>query len=168
MTTSPSHSSCGKSWRAFALSCVGQAPRPPVPAAAKPVADKSAGEILRFQGWWLDLVKRELAPPTGGSVPLTAGEFDLLRVFAQHPNRVLTRAQLIELVKGREWAAYDRAIDTQVGRLRKKLEADPGHPEPDQDGPRRRLCLCHAGGDGLRARSPASTSRSLARSSLML
>jgi Response regulators consisting of a CheY-like receiver domain and a winged-helix DNA-binding domain len=41
---------------------------------------------------------------------------------------VLTRAQLIELVKGREWAAYDRAIDTQVGRLRKKLEADPGHP----------------------------------------
>ena len=61
-------------------------------------------------------------------MPLTAGEFDLLRVFAQHPNRVLTRDQLIELVKGREWAAYDRAIDTQVGRLRKKLEADPANP----------------------------------------
>ena len=103
-------------------------PRPPAPGASKSVADKSAGEVLRFQGWCLDLVKRELAPPTGGLVPLTAGEFDLLRVFAQHPNRVLTRAQLIELVKGREWAAYDRAIDTQVGRLRKKLEADPGNP----------------------------------------
>ena len=73
-------------------------------------------------------MRRELARPTGELVPLTAGEFDLLCVFAQHPNRVLTRDQLIELVKGREWAAYDRAIDTQVGRLRKKLEADPAIP----------------------------------------
>ena len=61
-------------------------------------------------------------------MPLTAGEFDLLCVFARHPNRVLSREQLIDLVKGREWAAYDRAIDTQVGRLRKKLEPDPANP----------------------------------------
>jgi two-component system OmpR family response regulator len=104
------------------------APRPAAPAAARPPANKGTEEILRFQGWRLDLVRRELAPPAGSPVPLTAGEFDLLRVFAQHPNRVLTRAQLIEMVKGREWAAYDRAIDTQVGRLRKKLEADPANP----------------------------------------
>jgi two-component system, OmpR family, response regulator len=101
-------------------------PRPATPAA-KP-AGEGAAEILVFQGWRLDLVRRELTAPAGVPVSLTAGEFDLLRVFAQHPNRVLTRAQLIELVKGREWAAYDRAIDTQVGRLRKKLEPDPGNP----------------------------------------
>ena len=95
--------------------------------ATKPTC-KRAAEILGFQGWRLDLVRRELTASAGAPVNLTAGEFDLLRVFAQHPNRVLTRAQLIELVKGREWAAYDRAIDTQVGRLRKKLEPDPGNP----------------------------------------
>jgi two-component system, OmpR family, response regulator len=74
------------------------------------------------------LIRRELREPTGDVVPLTAGEFELLRVFARHPNRVLSRTQLIDLVKGREWAAYDRAIDTQVGRLRKKLEPHPSNP----------------------------------------
>src|SRR5262245_50598070 len=76
----------------------------PIPAAG-------SGETLRFLGWRFDLVRRELTPPTGGPVPLTTGEFDLLRVFVQHPNRVLSWMQLIELVKGWEWAAYDRAID---------------------------------------------------------
>jgi two-component system OmpR family response regulator len=95
---------------------------------AAPAAADSKGEILLFQGWRLDLVRRELARPPGESVALTAGEFDLLCAFARHPNRVLSRNQLIELVKGRDWAAYDRAIDTQVGRLRKKLEADPAKP----------------------------------------
>jgi DNA-binding response OmpR family regulator len=61
-------------------------------------------------------------------VPLTAGEFELLRVFTGNPNRVLSRDQLMDQVKGRDWAAYDRAIDTQVGRLRKKIEADPNNP----------------------------------------
>src|SRR5262249_11392181 len=103
-------------------------------SGSRPVADapkssgKAAADVLGFQGWRLDLVRRELMAPAGGIVKLTAGEFDLLRVFAQHPNRVLSRAQLIELVKGRDWAAYDRAVDTQVGRLRKKLESDPGSP----------------------------------------
>src|SRR5262245_5963974 len=99
-----------------------------LPVDAPRSAGKSAAEILGFQGWRLDLVQRELTAPAGGIVKLTAGEFDLLRVFAQHPNRVLSRAQLIELVKGRDWAAYDRTVDTQVGRLRKKLESDPGSP----------------------------------------
>ncbi|HMA50407.1 MAG TPA: response regulator [Magnetospirillaceae bacterium] len=86
------------------------------------------GETLLFEGWGLDLVKRELRDPAGSAVPLTAGEFELLRVFASNPNRVLSRDRLIELVKGRDWASFDRAIDTQVGRLRKKIEADPANP----------------------------------------
>src|SRR5476649_611255 len=93
-----------------------------------PAVDGMANEILVFQGWRLDLIKRELKQSAGDLVSLTAGEFELLRVFARHPNRVLSRDQLIELVKGRDWAAYDRAVDTQVGRLRKKLEPDPGKP----------------------------------------
>ncbi len=90
--------------------------------------DGDANEILLFQGWRMDLIRRELKQPTGDLVPLTAGEFELLRVFANHPNRVLSRTQLMDLIKGREWAAYDRAVDTQVGRLRKKLEPDPSNP----------------------------------------
>lgn len=104
------------------------------PRATAAIAETSlaiggaANEILAFQDLRLDLIKRELKKSTGDLVSLTAGEFELLRVFARHPNRVLSRDQLIELVKGRDWAAYDRAIDTQVGRLRKKLELDPGNP----------------------------------------
>jgi two-component system, OmpR family, response regulator len=93
-----------------------------------PAAERNGGETLVFQGWRLDLVRRELRQPTGDLVALTAGEFELLRVLALHPNQVLSRGQVMDLVKGREWAAYDRAVDTQIGRLRKKLEADPGNP----------------------------------------
>jgi len=99
-------------------------------AGPQPVPELAAttGETLTFEGWGLDLVKRELRDPVGAAVPLTAGEFDLLRVFASNPNRVLSRDRLIELVKGRDWASFDRAIDTQVGRLRKKIESDPANP----------------------------------------
>jgi two-component system OmpR family response regulator len=100
------------------------------PAAPErsPSTDVDANAILVFQGWRLDSIRRELKQPSGEPVNLTAGEFELLRVFANHPNRVLSRTQLMDLVKGREWAAYDRAVDTQVGRLRKKLEPDPSNP----------------------------------------
>jgi two-component system OmpR family response regulator len=101
------------------------APRVTDTASAPPAP---AGEALVFEGWRLDLVRRELQRQGGAPVSLTAGEFELLRVFASHPNRVLSREQLIDMVKGREWAAYDRAVDTQVGRLRKKIETDPGDP----------------------------------------
>jgi two-component system OmpR family response regulator len=80
-------------------------------------------------GWSLDLLKRELRRPDGELVLLTTGEFDLLRVFAQNPNRVLDRDHLMNLVKGKEWAAFDRAVDTMVVRLRKKIEQDPQHPQ---------------------------------------
>ncbi len=102
----------------------------PIPELAldQPAPTPAAGETLTFEGWGLDLLKRELRDPAGSEVPLTAGEFELLRVFASNPNRVLSRERLIELVKGRDWASFDRAIDTQVGRLRKKIEADPANP----------------------------------------
>jgi two-component system, OmpR family, response regulator len=89
---------------------------------------ENANEVLAFDGWRLDLLRRELRCQTGGSVPLTAGEFELLAAFAKNPSRVLNRDQLIDLVKGRDWASYDRGIDTQVMRLRKKIEADPHNP----------------------------------------
>jgi two-component system OmpR family response regulator len=98
------------------------------PAAPAEAASAGAQEALAFQGWRLDLVRRELRRSDGDLVPLTTGEFELLRVFAGHPNRVLARDQLMTLVKGQEWAAYDRAVDAQVVRLRRKIEADPANP----------------------------------------
>jgi two-component system OmpR family response regulator len=89
---------------------------------------ENASEVLVFEGWRLDLLRRELRRLNGELVPLTAGEFELLCVFVQHPNRVLNRDQVIDLVKGREWAAYDRGVDTQVMRLRKKVETEPSNP----------------------------------------
>lgn len=91
--------------------------------------DESAGERLRFADWQLDLVKRELLAPDGHPVALTTGEFDLLSAFARHPNRPLNRDQLMNFVHGRDWDPFDRSIDTQVGRLRKKIEQDPKEPE---------------------------------------
>ncbi len=104
---------------------------PRIGAAAtpsEPATGENTSEVLVFEGWRFDLLRRELRRMTGELVPLTAGEFELLCVFARRPNRVLNREQLIDLVKGREWAAYDRGIDTQVMRLRKKIESDPGNP----------------------------------------
>jgi two-component system OmpR family response regulator len=96
-----------------------------------PAADGPAGEAppeasYWFDGWCLDPAHRRVVGRDGRAVPLTSGEFDLLAVFVQHANRVLTRDRLMTLLKGREWSAYDRAIDTQVRRLRKRL-GDDGH-----------------------------------------
>ena len=99
------------------------------PDRAAPAAGAAADEILAFAGWQLDLLKRELRRPGGKAVALTTGEFELLRVLALNANRVLSRDQLLDRVKGREWAAYDRTVDTQVVRLRKKIESDPQNPE---------------------------------------
>ena len=99
-------------------------------APAEPVEAKSErGHVLAFAGWRLDLMKRELRRASGEPVELTGGEFELLRAFVSSPNRVLDRDQLMDRVKGRDWAAFDRAIDTQVVRLRRKIERDPAHPE---------------------------------------
>ncbi len=99
--------------------------RPPAQRAAE-IAEP--GQVFSFDGWQLDLISRELRSPDGSDVPLTTGEFDLLAVFVTHPNRPLNRDQLMGLARDRDWTPYDRSIDTQVGRLRKKIEADPKRP----------------------------------------
>lgn len=82
----------------------------------------------RFAGWNLDLSSRELYSPTGKEVRLTTGEFDLLAAFVNNANQVLTRDQLLDLARNREAGPFDRTIDVQVGRLRRKLEDDPQRP----------------------------------------
>ncbi|HEX6362744.1 MAG TPA: response regulator transcription factor [Albitalea sp.] len=99
------------------------------PAAAPAAPASGPRSKLRFAGWELDTAARRLTDPTGADVPLTTGEFDLLTAFAQHPGRVLSRDFLLEQTRGREAAPFDRTIDVQVGRLRKKLETDAENPQ---------------------------------------
>jgi two-component system OmpR family response regulator len=82
----------------------------------------------RFAGWNLDLSTRELVSPDGGEVRLTTGEFDLLAAFVKNANQVLSRDRLLDLARNREAGPFDRTIDVQVGRLRRKLEPDPQKP----------------------------------------
>jgi two-component system OmpR family response regulator len=100
-------------------------------AAPGPVAlpAKAGGGRLRFEGWLLDIAARRLSDSAGIEVALTGGEFDLLCTFAQSPGRVLSRDFLLEATRGREAAPFDRTIDVQVGRLRRKLEPDAAEPQ---------------------------------------
>jgi two-component system OmpR family response regulator len=82
----------------------------------------------RFSGWDLDLSTRELVSPAGSEVRLTTGEFDLLAAFVNNANQVLSRDRLLDLARNREAGPFDRTIDVQVGRLRRKLEDDPQKP----------------------------------------
>jgi two-component system OmpR family response regulator len=86
-----------------------------------PVGSRPA---LRFGGWQLDVARRELRSPDMTLIPLSGGEFDLLLVFAEHPRRLLSREQLIDLARGPMHDAFDRSIDVQVSRLRRKIETD--------------------------------------------
>ena len=96
------------------------------------VADTSATagrKVLVFSGWTLDLGLRNLRSPDGLIVDLSTGEFDLLVVFVEHPQRVLSRDQLLDLTHGRVEVPFDRSIDMQVSRLRHKIEANPREPK---------------------------------------
>ena len=84
---------------------------------------------LEFSGWSLDQKKRRLLDPDGVTVPLSNSEYELLLAFIEHPNRVLTRDQLLDLTKGKAASPFDRSIDVQVGRLRKKIENSPKEPD---------------------------------------
>ncbi len=84
---------------------------------------------LQFNGWVLDQTKRELLNPDGVLIDLSQGELDLLVAFAEHPQVVLSREQLLNLTRSRNIVAFDRSIDMQVTRLRRKIEADPENPE---------------------------------------
>ncbi|MEN2785533.1 response regulator [Sphingomonas qilianensis] len=82
-----------------------------------------------FAGWVLKSGERALVDRDGVSVPLSTGEYNLLHALVTRPRQVLTRDQLLDLTQGREAAAFDRAIDNQVSRLRRKIEADPKNPD---------------------------------------
>lgn len=88
--------------------------------------DPPSGAALSFEGWRLDLVRRELSRPDGETVALSAGEFGLLRAFAERPGRILTRDQLLEAARGADSDVFDRAMDVQISRLRKKLDDGTG------------------------------------------
>ena len=82
-------------------------------------------ERWRFEGFVADLGRRALTDPGGVEIALTGGEFDLLVAFLRHPRRVLSRDQLLDWTRGRDAQPFDRAVDVQVGKLRRKLA---GHP----------------------------------------
>lgn len=94
----------------------------------RPPGGELARPLIRFAGWQLDLTRRELRSPDQVMIPLSAGEFDLLLVFVEHPQRVLSREQLLDLARGQAHDAFDRSIDVQVSRLRRKLESDTKRP----------------------------------------
>lgn len=81
-----------------------------------------------FDGWMLDLDKRELQNPEGQTVVLSKTEFRLLQALVERPGTVLSRDQLMDLTRGEDAQTFDRSIDSQVSRLRKKLENDPRRP----------------------------------------
>ena len=86
------------------------------------------GRRLGFSGWTLDTGRRQLTAPDGVLVDLSGGEYELLLAFLERPHIVLTRDQLLDITRGRYAGPFDRAIDMQVGRLRRKIEADPKNP----------------------------------------
>lgn len=85
--------------------------------------------VLHFIGWRLDRRLRQLQSPEGLLIPLTDGEFDLLVALAEHAQVVLSRDQLLDLTRGRSASAFDRSIDMQITRLRRKIEDDADEPE---------------------------------------
>src|SRR5216684_2045131 len=99
-------------------------------ASSRAQKEKPSGARARarFAGWHLDLSTRELTSPAGEAVRLTTGEFDLLAAFVSNANQVLSRDRLLDLARNREAGPFDRTIDVQVGRLRRKLEDDPQNP----------------------------------------
>jgi DNA-binding response OmpR family regulator len=86
-------------------------------------------EAFAFGPWILKTGDRELVDGEGVATPLSAGEYNLLHALVTHPRRVLSRDQLLDLAQGRELAAFERSIDNQISRLRRKLEADPTEPK---------------------------------------
>jgi len=91
-----------------------------------PVEDN---EAYLFEGWQLDPLKRRLIDPEGVVVPISSAEFRLLSALLDHPRQVMDRDRLLDLVQGREAHLFDRAVDNQVSRLRRKIEIDSRNPQ---------------------------------------
>ena len=99
--------------------------RPPAPQAG-PDDDR---EIVKMGACTLDLAAHRLYGAKGEDIPLTGTEFDLLKAFAQHPDRVLSRSQLLEFARGGNVEAFDRSVDLRIMRLRRKVESNPESPQ---------------------------------------
>lgn len=97
------------------------------PAPMPPGAPSTEVEVVEFGPFSFNLAARSLAR-NGEDVPLTTGEFALLKALVQHPRTPLSRDKLMELARGREFGAFDRSIDVQVSRLRRLVEHDPAKP----------------------------------------
>jgi len=97
------------------------------PRQDAPGAPSMENEVVKFGEFELDLGTRVLKK-NGEIVPLTTGEFAVLKAFARHPRQPLSRDKLMEMARGREYEAFDRSLDVQVSRLRKLLEPDPSKP----------------------------------------
>ena len=94
----------------------------------EPIAGALSGRRVAFADWQLDTDRRVLIGKDGAETALTTAEFRLLTVLLERPRLVLSREQLLDLTSGRAAQAFDRAIDNQISRLRRKIEADPGRP----------------------------------------
>jgi DNA-binding response OmpR family regulator len=94
------------------------------PASDRPVT----GQRYAFDGWILHINQRSLKTTNGEERELTTGEFNLLEAFVKQPQRVLSRDDIMDLLKGHDWSPIDRSIDNLVARLRKKIEKDPDQP----------------------------------------
>lgn len=86
-------------------------------------------EGFAFEGWQLDPLKRRLTDTEGANVAISSVEFRLLMAFLEHPRQVLNRDRLLDMVQGREAHLFDRAVDNQVSRLRRKIEVDSRNPQ---------------------------------------
>jgi len=98
-------------------------------AADKEQSPATLGHEVRMGRCMFNIESGRLYSITGEDVPLTAMEYDLLKAFADRPNRILTRDQLLDLAHNKDMEAFDRSIDIRIMRLRRKLEDDPEHPQ---------------------------------------
>lgn len=99
------------------------------PSEAAPAAAPAAAQRVKFGACSLDLETRQLLGADGAEIDITAAEYDLLALFARHPNRPLNRDQIMEQAHNRGWEVFDRSIDLRVMRLRRKIERNPDRPE---------------------------------------
>ncbi|RDC59036.1 Transcriptional activator protein CzcR [Alteripontixanthobacter maritimus] len=93
------------------------------------LATDAEDSAYAFEGWTLDPLKRRLTDPEGAVVSISTAEFRMLRAFLDHPKQVLDRDRLLDMVQGREANLFDRAVDNQISRLRRKIEVDRSDPQ---------------------------------------
>jgi two-component system, OmpR family, response regulator len=89
----------------------------------------AAGQSYVFEGWTFDVARRTLKRQSGEAQDLTTSDFNLLEAFVKRPHRVLSRDDIMDLLKGHDWSPLDRSIDNLIARLRKKIERDPDRPQ---------------------------------------